>query len=507
MHRVLTAAAIPLFLLLLGWSVAVAAPSTDRIDPGSWEPVTLTGSQLTGLLGADPGDLFVYAYQPTNQAWQSIPFQIDQVDASGNYTTTDEIPTFDSNDELVLMVRDLGGPAPPAAWLSLTDRTSQPRVAVKVTDPLNPSDEGWVYVFRTQDSLVITTTDYINFNALNHSFDSPAYSAGLSPLNPGATGWHPGLDSLLIKNHVPTPTDILDRTHIRIGIRPRVLGFCLPAQYLCETGLGQYLPPDFDLQPTIDGPVRITGGSPITPTHVYRDSLHVQAGLDLNVLTSDPNVCDVTYMHATFDLRNPTASGYLGAQYYDSAGSTDVIDGVPASITGAPRSWTQYSGNQGTIVALNNLTAGGGVPSHYYRDNSATGNCTDGDPNQTGTVGSYGESGTLIQNPTGILRITLGGVILPPANGPVGQTARSYLDNPVHKTLQTQYFCSAMDLNHDNQVDVANDIGPAASVWGCTTAQPCYLPAADVDQNGVIDVVDVQTVSSCFGWMLPTGQP
>ncbi|QLQ07398.1 MAG: hypothetical protein HZY76_16195 [Anaerolineae bacterium] len=97
-------------------------------------------------------------------------------------------------------------------------------------------------------------------------------------------------------------------------------------------------------------------------------------------------------------------------------------------------------------------------------------------------------------------------MILPPANGPVGQTARSYLDNPVHKTLQTQYFC-AMDLNHDNQVDVANDIGPAASVWGCTTAQPCYLPAADVDQNGVIDVVDVQMVSSCFGWMLPTGQP
>ncbi|QLQ07395.1 MAG: hypothetical protein HZY76_16180 [Anaerolineae bacterium] len=175
-----------------------------------------------GLARRRPGDLFAYAYQPTNQTWQSIPFQIDQVDASGNYTVTDEIPTFDSNDEPVLMVRDLGGPAPPAAWLSLTDRTSQPRVAVKVTDPLNPSDEGWVYVFRTQDSLVITTTDYINFNALNHSFDSPAYSAGLSPLNPGATGWHPGLDSLLIKNHVPTPTDILDRTHIRIGIRPRV---------------------------------------------------------------------------------------------------------------------------------------------------------------------------------------------------------------------------------------------------------------------------------------------
>ncbi|QLQ07397.1 MAG: hypothetical protein HZY76_16190 [Anaerolineae bacterium] len=38
-------------------------------------------------------------------------------------------------------------------------------------------------------------------------------------------------------------------------------------------------------------------------------------------------------------------------------------------------------------MALNNLTAGDGVPSHYYRDNSATGNCTDGDPNQTGTVG------------------------------------------------------------------------------------------------------------------------
>ncbi len=501
--RVLLAATVPLLLLAVGWSLAAAAPNTDRIEPGSWEPVNLSGSQLTTLLGADTGDLFVYSYQSTSQAWQSIPFQIDQVDAAGNYTTTDEIPAFDSNDELVVMVRDLGSQAPPAAWLGLSDRMSQPRVAIKVADPLNPTDEGWVYVFRTQDSLVVTTTDYINYNAFNHSFDSPAYNAGLSPLNPGATGWHPGLDSLQIKNYVPTPTDILDRTHIRIGIRPRVLGFCLPAQYLCETGLAQYLPPDFDLQPTLDGPVRVSGGSPITPSHIYRDSLYVQSGLDLTALASDPNICQVSYIHVTFDLRNPAASGYTGATYYDSAGSTDVIDGVPASITGAPRSWTQYSGSQGSIVTLNNLSAGGGTATHYYRDNSATGNCTDGDPAQTGTVGSYGEAGTVIQNPTGILRITLGGVILPPAAGPVGQTPRSYLDNPLQKTTQTQYFCSAMDLNQDNQVDVAGDIGPAAGAWSCATGQPCYLPAADVDQNGAIDVVDVQTISSCFGWVHP----
>lgn len=501
--RLLVAAAMPLLLLAVGWSLAAAAPDTDRIEPGSWEPVSLTGTQLTSLLGADPGDLFAYAYQPSNQTWQSIPFQIDQVDAAGFYTTTDEIPAFDSNDELVLMVRDLGGPAPPVAWLSLSDRATQPRVAVKVADPLNPSDEGWVYVFRTQDSLVMTTTDYINFNAFNHSFDSPTYNAGLSPLNPGATGWHPGLDSLQIKNHVPTPTDILDRTHIRIGIRARFLGFCLPATYLCETGLAQYLPPDFDLQPTLDGAVRVTGGSPITPSHIYRDSLYVQSSLDLDALTADPNICEVTYMHVTFDLRNPTASGYTGATYYDSAGSTDVVDGVPASITGAPRSWTQYSGNQGTIVTLNNLAAGGGTATHYYRDNSTTGNCTDGDAGQTGTVGSYGEAGTVIQNPTGILGITLGGVILPPAASPIGQTPRSYLDNPLQKTAQAQYFCSAMDINHDNQVDVMGDIGPAAAAWSCMTGQPCYLPAADVDQNGLVDVVDVQTVSSCFGWVHP----
>lgn len=501
--RYLIAAALPLLLLVVGWNLAGAAPAADRIDTGSWEPVSLSGSQLATLVGADAGDLFAFAYQPANQTWQSIPFQIDQVDAAGNYTTTDEIPTFDSNDELVLMVRDLGGEALPAAWLSLTERFSQPRVAVKVTDPLNASDEGWVYVFRTQDSLVVTTTDYINYNALNHSFDSPAYNAGLSPLNPGAAGWHPGLDSLQIKNYVPTPSDILDRTHIRIGIRPRFLGFCLPAQYLCEADLSQYLPPDFDLQPTLDGPVRVAGGSPITPSHIYRDSLYVQSGLDLAVLASDPNVCDVSYMHVTFDLRNPTASGYTGATYYDSAGSTDVVNGVPATITGAPRSWTQYSGSQGSIVTLNNLTASGGTASHYYRDNSSSGSCTDGDPNETGTVGSFGEAGTVIQNPTGILRITLAGVILPPAGGPVGQTPRSYLDNPLQTTAQTQYFCSAVDINADNQVDVTGDITPAAAAWGCTTGQGCYLPAADIDQDGDVDLHDVQTVTSCFGWVHP----
>ena len=492
-----------LLLLLLAVGGALASSPNARVAPDSYEGVAVNGSQASALVGADVNDLFVYVYHAATTTWTIIPFQVDEVDASGYYTTTDQIPTFDANDEIAFMVSDLGDQAPPWAWLLTSDRLTLPRVEVKVADPANPANAAYAYIVRSQDALALAPADYVAYSTVDKTFDTSDYLAGLSPLAPGSSGWHPGLEKLRIKKYTPTPQDILDRTHIRIGIRPRILGICFPAQYLCEDGLAQYLPPDFDLEPTKDGAVRIVGGGPMTPTLFYRSSLYVSSSLDLSALASDPNVCSITYMRVTFDLRDPNQSAFAPATYYDSAGSTDPVNGSPpgAAITGAPRSWVQYSGSQGSVVILDSLTSTGGTRAHYYRDNSTSGTCTEGaDP---GSSGSYGESGTEITNPTGMLGIVFAGVIQPPAAGPIGAPIRSNLDNPLQKTASTQYLCSVADLDGNHQVNVTGDIVPAANAWSCSSGDACYVAAADTNHDGTVDIDDVQLVSACFGWALP----
>lgn len=495
--------AATLMLLLLAFGGALASSPSVRVAPDSYEGIAINGSQASALIGADVNDLFVFVYHAATTTWAIIPFQVDEVDATGYYTTTDEIPTFDANDEIAFMVGDLGDQAPAWTWLLTSDRLTLPRVEVKVADPANPANAAYAYIVRSQDALALAPADYVAYVTADKTFDTPAYLAGLSPLASGSSGWHPGLEKLRIKNYTPSPQDILDRTHLRIGIKPRFLGFCLPTQYLCEEDLAQYLPPDFDLTPTKDGAVRVVGGGPLTPTLIYRDSLYVSSSLDLATLAGDPNVCSIAYMRVTFDLRDPNLSAFAPATYYDATGSTDPVNGVApgTAIGGAPRSWVQYSGSQGSIVVLDSLTAAGGAAAHYYRDNSSAGSCTEGaDP---GSSGSYGESGTEITNPTGLLSIVFSGVIQPPAAGPIGAPIRSNLDNPLQETASAQYLCSVADLDGNHVVDVVGDIGPAAAAWSCQSGDACYLPAADTNQDGAVDIDDVQLVSACFGWALP----
>ena len=131
--------AATLMLLLLAFGGALASSPSVRVAPDSYEGIAINGSQASALIGADVNDLFVFVYHAATTTWAIIPFQVDEVDATGYYTTTDEIPTFDANDEIAFMVGDLGDQAPAWAWLLTSDRLTLPRVEVKVADPANPT--------------------------------------------------------------------------------------------------------------------------------------------------------------------------------------------------------------------------------------------------------------------------------------------------------------------------------------------------------------------------------
>ena len=110
------------------------------------EPVIVAGGQLALFEGAALNDLFVYAC--TGATWQQIPFQVDEVDASGTYTVENGL--LDGNDELAFMAMDLGDRVTVSEWITDTSSQGYARYEIQVSDPLNPGQQGWVYLYRSE---------------------------------------------------------------------------------------------------------------------------------------------------------------------------------------------------------------------------------------------------------------------------------------------------------------------------------------------------------------------
>jgi Zn-dependent M28 family amino/carboxypeptidase len=62
--------------------------------------------------------------------------------------------------------------------------------------------------------------------------------------------------------------------------------------------------------------------------------------------------------------------------------------------------------------------------------------------------------------------------------------------------------CYWADLNCDETVD-ASDLTRAASHWSTSAGQWNYSRVYDVDDNGVVDVVDIQQFAAAWGWISP----
>jgi outer membrane protein assembly factor BamB len=58
--------------------------------------------------------------------------------------------------------------------------------------------------------------------------------------------------------------------------------------------------------------------------------------------------------------------------------------------------------------------------------------------------------------------------------------------------------CNACDVDDDGDVDV-QDIQAVANRWLCPSGEPCYEPQYDLNNDGIIDVADVMTVSQNWG--------
>lgn len=419
-----------ILIVTLAWSglarpsQATAAAAFTRAD----EVVVVQGESLTQMLGFPLDELGVFALN--SGVWTPIPFQVDEVNITGTFVI-EEDGLLDENDELVFVAGDMGEAASPHEWINNLGSWLYPRIRIEVTDPLNPGETGWVYVYRST-TLPQSNASYVNWNPDTETISADAYSVtfdqqnflGISDLTIGGSG------------------DILDRQKIRVTATPLdpVTEETL-ADLLEQVGLPN------TLAIAALGPVRAATGNLDAGIgfafYGSRFDLDVTFPLSDTYITYSQNGLTVTVLlqfqsaFTSLDLLNPTETGMAPATYYDPNMPDGVaIDGVADNVPVSP--WHEYSvvsGQLGTIVDVMEVDRGQGHIRNFYIDDSAL------DDTDTGDGRSYGNAGIGIERANfsteiGLIRLNQRFYILPGAQGNVGEEYVAKASTPL--TVMTE---------------------------------------------------------------------
>lgn len=382
------------------------------------EPVILSGGQLSQFDGLALDELFLYRYE--DGTWTPIPFQIDEVNAFDRYTVEDG--RLDANDELVFMAMDMGQEASPSEWIADADSRIHARYQVQVVNPLNPTEQGWVYVYRSE-TLGPSREDYVNWEPTGNRIVTRTYVAGLDPELPSS------LDSLELNG---SGVDALDRLKIRVHAACRVGPVPIPV-LLTEEDLDEEI-----VALDLDGPVRVGGGTMASSTWAYGSLFQIRATINIDDLSPPPPCTDldIDALRVSLDWRNPQDTGMAPATYYDDSTPAGApIDGQPDSVPASPAGdWKQISGSQGSIVEVVDVTLDGGVLQNYYRDDISR------EREDTGDGQSFGDAGIQIDAPTGDVSLALSIFVLGPSVPNVGATYHDYAHNRLATTTTVEEY-------------------------------------------------------------------
>ncbi len=422
------------------------------------DPVVLNGSALPKLLSSDPMHIVGFAWDGT--AWHQIPVQVDKRDyvspgaiyhlpttsypniygtttpykilvytppaslspgytSAGTYTPPDSNPMFDANDELSFLAADTGKQAD----ASVPDPTAvdvTTREEVKATDPLAPSQFGYVYLFH---SGTLTGggagSDGVNYN---FSLDSGSYTAtykmGTGSLAPNNSwGFNPehstvttpsyGLtfgdrwlnNRLAITQGGGTGSNILERTHYY------VTSTCGRSEDTFDGGANN--PGEGAFVANISGPVRAIR------TYIGANSYKYTVNTDIFYPDRQDTVTELRG-HAGlpgYGSADDFATNTTGLTYSDPVNNRVAIDGKPDAVTPitfttgstAPAAWQMVSGTQGSLVTVRTIDtdiAGLNAATVYEDQNPAS------PPQCTGDAAAWGQDGMNITSPTGSVPVT-----------------------------------------------------------------------------------------------------
>ena len=314
------------------------------------------------VLNGQPIDQY-YVWSMSGGVWEQIVFQVDEMAAnpgwSGytpdpfiNYFMWDDLDNgpdvlmgdgmFSAEDELVFMADALGDQVTPDEWPPGVPVTWN-RLELHFVDPLNPGDQGWIYIFRDNTSPVWTTDDYVDWldvSGAEKTIDADGYR--ISYISDGPDSWihSPTLDHISIKpENGGDNLDLLDVHKNTANIRVWIfdVAFCQT-----DTGVETYFEDETASRPhwvwgVKDGPVRVirqyrmrgqAGGSqwgyhPYYTTKHYRYSTHINERFYINT-TMTWNWGETSFDHN---------AGAVPLTYRDQLGNTGTIDGISTNDT------------------------------------------------------------------------------------------------------------------------------------------------------------------------------
>ncbi|MEJ2207796.1 MAG: hypothetical protein P8129_02020 [Anaerolineae bacterium] len=424
----LAATGLLLVTLLLVTGAQGTSQSSGTGEISRREPIEIVGSELGLFRGASLDDLSVHVYDGSD--WHTIPFQFDEVNAAGTYAAEDGL--LDDNDVLVLMATDLGDRASITQWLPDEGAREHTRYELEVTNPLSPTEQGWAYLYRSTTLTPSLPADYVRWDEVGDRIEAVSYTVGFSPTV------HAGVEVLKLNGD---DVDLLDRTKLRVNATCLVFGIPVGSQTLTENDLAGL----FDVTPSIDGPVRVGGGTVDSSSWFYPSLFRLETSLSLDEIPP-PEPCGairLNWIRLSTDWLNPATTGMTPTIYYDANTPAGVaVDGQPDMVPDLPLStWKQISGAQGGIVQIALATLEGGEVRNYYKDDATL---DGGDTGQD--LQSFGDAGFFLNGPSGQVSLGFVTYVLVPDVPNEGALYDDYFENPLRVTARAQDHLFGLNL-------------------------------------------------------------
>ncbi|CAB4340035.1 unannotated protein [freshwater metagenome] len=400
---------LTIILPLLAAAATPAAASASVASSRAGDPIIATGARVSALLGASPQRIVAYRYAA--KRLQQVPLQVDERKLfdvgnayqpalpSGEQTLVyadaamsagaDNDLRFDSNDEIALLGSSVGGKAPSNVALPSALR-GLPHQWLKVRDPIS-GQSGYLLLGVARAGIKIDQAagshplqykfalasgqPYSSYrraqgpNPESSSLTTPSYSLGFSDR------WIK--DRLKIRAKDSTGVDILDMHKSMISARS-----CGRSERTFSDGEGAFLTNRV-------GPVRAirdfigANSGPMTERRelMYPGREDVETFLRVHSIGTVVDFLDYS----------AAASGMTYRNNLNTAGVK--VDGRPDVLTSGLPSWSQVSGDQGTLtVSYSHATTIVGLPmTGYYVDSTKP-----TDPQCTGDSASYAASGAAV---------------------------------------------------------------------------------------------------------------
>ena len=213
-----------LYILLLTLIVAGSAISATLQEERQYETAVFTQKKVGGFANVPVDEIFAYSYNSESNTWTLIPFQIDEqifvpdpLSSTGQKKwfyfpppDTSNNGIFDSHDELVFMVKDLGDWAPRSSWIDNADARIHDRLQMRVYHPQDGSKQGYLYLYQ---SSTLSRDDIprpynMTFDEQTETISSAFYDFQFGD---------PGLIETVVLKQGNQRYDILDRLKARVN--------------------------------------------------------------------------------------------------------------------------------------------------------------------------------------------------------------------------------------------------------------------------------------------------